>query len=297
MAVKKTQGNKVAEQAALFAEVDKKAPGVYAANREKEARVSGGRLPPGIEGGVAQFTDWVMAKTKDDRKTAYLTFTGVVKKPEELAGLQTRYTVWFEDSQDGKTKVADRVDEAMNMAKLLGAELPEGSFKDMPKALDVLKEDGPHFRFRTWQGKATKKYPNPKVKEEWLQSFEYDDDSVEEVVEDSTVTDEEVEETVEEETAEVAEEAVEEVAEETEGEEEVAETEETEEEVEEEVEEEKEFLPKIGDLFRYVPKGQTKPVEIEIKVVYAQKKLVTGVANATGKLYKMIPYDKLASAE
>jgi hypothetical protein len=49
-----------------------------------------------------------------------------------------------------------------------------------------LTEAGPTFRFRTWQGKVTEQYPDPKVNHEWRGVCEWTGDATEGAVEDET---------------------------------------------------------------------------------------------------------------
>jgi hypothetical protein len=101
-------------------------------------------------------------------------------------------------AQNGNvTSLRDHWDRVLNHLRLLGidtkevdptdiiAEETEGVYSSGP-VLEELVEAAPTFRFRTWQGKATDQYPNPRVNHEWRGACEYEGDATSEEVQDDT---------------------------------------------------------------------------------------------------------------
>lgn len=168
----KTEGT--SSVSASIATLKKLAPGAYKKNRDKPAEAKGRiDLPTGITRGVAQFTSYKFGKTKEgnNKGSLYLTLTGIVKRPEDCAGLRADKQMYFTPTKGTKERpgksVEDLVDEAMNQLKLLGADLEGTDWDDLGPILDGLVTEGPHFYFHTWKGEATKAYPNPRTRTEF----------------------------------------------------------------------------------------------------------------------------------
>lgn len=173
---------------------------------------SGGRLPPGIENGIAQLTQ---CKIGESEKNGELFFyaSGTVVKPKAMPdgtpieGLHTSVMRMLSDAKgkDGKVyRTADeQVEWVMNELRKLGADTSD--FKgpeDLLTICEALQEQKPFFRFRTWQGKATEQYPDPRTNETWCGTKGLDDfspDSDDGVVDNTGDGDEVPEEAAEEE--------------------------------------------------------------------------------------------------
>jgi len=184
-----------------------------------ETRVgSGGDLPAGIEQGIARLVSAKIGvyQSGPNEGEPFFMAAGTVLDPEtvtvvdpktkksrviHIRGLRT--TVGPEPICDTQTQagkaisLADHWDRILNWLRLLGidtkkveptdviTEESEGVFGTGP-LLEALAEAGPTFRFRTWSGKPTEQYPDPKVNHEWRGVCEWDGDATEGAVEDGT---------------------------------------------------------------------------------------------------------------
>ena len=190
---------------------------------------SGGDLPPGITGGIAQLAEckFDTYKKGEDIGEVFFYAAGIVITPTTLNGLhiQGLRTSIMEPVCATPSRKRKDVDEhvawIMNELGKLGAEMEAGD--DLETVVAALKDEAPYFSFRTWQGEPTDEYPNPRVNHQWGGIVEgYVPEDVE-GVEDATTNDD-----AEEEDAEEAEDAEEDEAEEDDAEEEDAEEDEDE---------------------------------------------------------------------
>jgi hypothetical protein len=96
----------------------------------------------------------------------------------------------------------DHIEWVQNELKKLGADLADTDLDDLETIVAALKDEKPHFRFRTWKGsKATDgpfKGVEPRVQHEWRGACEYVEDESNEEVIDGTEPAEEVAEEPEE---------------------------------------------------------------------------------------------------
>ena len=118
-------------------------------------------LPAGIEGGVAKlveckFTQIAAGKANAGKDMFYA--AGVVVSPAEvngvsLVGLRTQISEPLYDTPTRSRKtVEDHLEWVMNEMKKLGLDMSEFSPDDLEDMAATLKEQQPHFRFRTWSG-------------------------------------------------------------------------------------------------------------------------------------------------
>lgn len=230
--------------AGAISALKKKAPDAVKKAAGKEPKVSGGFLPGGINGGIAQYKTAVFStieKGKPDAGSQVVTIKGIVVSPESVAGqrikgkpanMQIRFVATKGGSEGGRKwegrSIQDRIDQFLDVLKLLTDSKMEGmNWDDVPEILETLEEEQPYFTFDTWQGQATKKYPNPRTslkitglaedfQEEEADEVDEspaDDDPLEEAEEDEEDT-EEGEEGEEEDTEETEEEGEDEEGEE-----------------------------------------------------------------------------------
>lgn len=272
-------------------------------HKDDETKISsGGDLPKDVIG-IAQLVECKFGQYENgDNKGEYFFYAaGVVKTPATFNGMPIkgmRTQIGPEpmcDTDRGSRKSLDEhVAWVMNEMRKLGAETADLDDGDLESLAAALKEAKPHFKFRTWQGQATKQYPNPRVNHSWegiMEDFESDEDDP---VVDETDDDEEEEEVEEEEVEE--EEAEEEESEEEESEEE-EEAEEEEEEAEEEEEEEDDWEPGKGEIYKYKPPKAKKHAEVEVLAVFKAKKTVKLKNIDDGKsIYPSVAWDELESA-
>lgn len=118
-------------------------------------------LPAGIEGGVAKLVECkfmqVAAGKQNAGKDMFLA-SGVVVSPAEvngisLVGLRTMISepLYATPTRSRKT-VEEHLEWVMNEMKKLGIDMSEMSLDDLEDVAETLKEQTPHFRFRTWAG-------------------------------------------------------------------------------------------------------------------------------------------------
>jgi hypothetical protein len=155
----------------------------------------GGSLPNGIENGVAQLVDiYFKEYEKGDMKGEIFFYAaGIVKAPSHqdgipIVGLRTSIMEPLCDTPGRSRKtVEDHWAWILNELRKLGLDTSEIEFDTVEDAVAALKEAGPHFRFRTWQGEPTAEYPNPRVNEQWRGVCDFEaefDDGVEDATEE-----------------------------------------------------------------------------------------------------------------
>lgn len=301
---------------------------------------TGGDLPAGISGGVARLVmcKFDTYKEGDNKGKPYFMAAGVVVSPKEfdgqiIEGLRTQIgpePLCDTPKSQGKRKtVGDRIAWVLNELRKLGVETEGVEIDDLDSIVEQLQEDGPHFRFRTWKGKATKQYPDPRTQHVWnglAEGYE-GGDSTADVIDNTDASEEEVEVEEEEEASEEEEVSLEELgaaaddgdsdaidqltelAESLEIDHESLETyamvaeaiaeaqeggEEEEEAEEEEEEESSEPLAK-GDVCHYKPPKGRKLIECEVTSVLTKAQTYTLKNLDDNKtIYKSVPWDAVS---
>lgn len=166
----------MAKQVAKSALAGKLAGKIKTNEVEVKLPAGGGRLPPGIENGVARLVDARIGTYGDDTKMAgepFLLMAGVVVNPDgsknpyfvpgpnntkvRVDGLRTQITEPLCDTPSRSRKtVQEHYDWCVNeVAKLLDKKPGEKFWidvDDMEGTLEALKEAAPYFKFRTWAG-------------------------------------------------------------------------------------------------------------------------------------------------
>lgn len=140
--------------------LDKELGGEFLNHKDDETKYGGGSdLPAGINGGVAQLVEAKIDEYKegDNKGKLYLMLAGVVKKPTEfqgvkIEGLRTQVMKkLFANNQDTKDQA---VAKALNEVRKMGGETAGlTKFSSIMAVLTALKEQAPHFRFRTYEYK------------------------------------------------------------------------------------------------------------------------------------------------
>lgn len=138
---------------------------------------TGGSLPAGIEDGIAQLTmcKFDIYKKGDNKGEYYFMAMGVVMEPVEHEGLriqgrQTRIgpeAICDTPQSNARPTLDDHVDWVLNEMRKLGVDTKDMGEDDLEVVAQGLEEAKPFFRFRTWKGKPTEQYPNPRVNEVW----------------------------------------------------------------------------------------------------------------------------------
>lgn len=167
----------------------------YSENREKDVEYDRGGELPVFDNGVAQLTDiYFKEYDKGENKgEPFFMAAGIIVEPKyvtvdgrkiDIEGRRTQIgpiPYCETENSKGETRtLAENEARILNeIKKLSGGELPE-EVEDLEEFVEELKEVGPYFKCRTWRGKATPKYPNPKTNHVWNGVIEdYDPDAVE----------------------------------------------------------------------------------------------------------------------
>lgn len=294
---------------------------------------SAGELPEGIEGGIARLVDCKFDTYKSGNNEGEYFFyaAAIVQSPKEhngirIEGLRTSIMEPLcETPGRRRESLEDHYLWVLNELKKLGLDMEDVSTEELETIVGVLKEEGPYIRFRTWKGKPTKEFPDPRVNHEWKGVCEWDEEEEEDeaVVDETEEEEEEEDEVADEEEGEIdydelatmadegdegAATAITEAADDqgidpneyetwkdvvaefnTEDEEE----EEAEEEEEDDDEEDEIEAPEKEDVYLYKPPKARKPVECEVTAVFAGKRTCNLKNTNDGKVYKGVAWDKL----
>jgi hypothetical protein len=290
----------------------------------------GGSLPSGIENGIAQLVECKFDQFKNGDNTGeyYFMAAGVMLAPTThdgvpIAGLRTQLgpePLCATPKSAGRKTVEEHIAWVLNEFRKLGVDTSGLTIDDLESTAEALKQEAPTFRVRTWKGKPTPQYPDPRVNEQWRGACEFDGE-VAPPVEDHTAAEPEA---VEEEAA-AEEEAVdltalgaaadggdgdaaaqlEELAnaagidpEKIESWAEVAAMLEGGEEAEAAPEEEEvveEAIPAKGEIWYYKPPKAKKAVECEISAVFEKSKKVNLKNLDSGEIINAIDFNKLSS--
>ncbi len=160
----------------------------------------GGELPAGIENGIAQIVEckFDIVKEGDSKGEYYFYAGGVVVSPKSIMtddgefpveGMRTSITEPLYDTPSRSRKtVDDHLAWILNELRKLGVDTSEVSLDNLEETAAAIKESGTTFRFRTWQGKATEEYPNPRVNHQWAGAVDYEVSSEEDVQEEAATT-------------------------------------------------------------------------------------------------------------
>jgi len=294
----------------------------------------GSDLPAGIEGGIAELVDCKFGEfqTGHNQGEPFFYAAGIVVSPKvhngiPITGLRTQIgpePICDTPKSFGKKKtMEDHLNWVLNELRKLGIDTSDIELDDLDEVVAALKKIGPRFRFRTWQGEANERFPNPRVQHDWRGMCE----TVEETEEDGGVDDQTEElpphgdpppddevpfndiasdadggdaEAIKKLTKFALENGVtQDQIDEAENWEDVAALAQKEEEEEEESEEESEstdvenWEPKKEEVYKYKPPRARKLVECEVTAVFAGKQTVNLKNLADHKIYKSINWDAL----
>lgn len=125
-----------------------------------------GRLPPGIEGGIAQLVDCkfdVIAPGKTGAGEYFFYAAGVVVSPTEftdkngnkhrIVGQRTSIMeVLYDTPSRSRKTVEDHYLWVLNELKKLGVDTSQTTVNDLEAIAAALKKSKPYFKFRTWAG-------------------------------------------------------------------------------------------------------------------------------------------------
>lgn len=167
----------------LAARLGNKLTEAHNKHKDDPIKADGGeRLPDGIEMGVAELDKigFGIFKDGDNKGKDYFMASAVVRLPKihngmDIEGLQTRLgpipLCDTPNSQGKKKTFDDHYNDMLQVLKKLGVDttaIGPGDLESTVAALQQMADEGEiHFRFRTWKGKPTAEFPNPRVNEVW----------------------------------------------------------------------------------------------------------------------------------
>jgi hypothetical protein len=147
---------------------------------------TGGNLPAGIEGGVAQLNECCfkqIAAGKTNAGEFMFYASGIVVAPQDhngvpIVGLRTQISEVVCDTPTRSRKTVDEhVEWILNEMRKLGLDTSDVSAENLEEAAAQLKEAAPFFRFRTWKGQPAKSGPykgkEPMTNHVWQGACEY----------------------------------------------------------------------------------------------------------------------------
>lgn len=151
----------------------------------------GGDLPAGIENGIAQLVECKFDQYKSgDLSGEYFFYAAaVVLAPSSIEILDEKTkksrTIKIEGRRTqigpepicdtpkkGRKTVGDHVAWVLNEMRKLGIDTKDMDVNDLEPTAAALKESGIKIQFRTWIGKPTTDFPNPRVNHEWQGAVE-----------------------------------------------------------------------------------------------------------------------------
>lgn len=140
----------------------------------------GGEAPAGIDNGVARLTECKVDiyKSGEFKGKWYFLASGVVVLPKEHDGLPCeglRTQIGPEPLCDtpkrtgekARKTAKDHYEWLLKALRTLGVNTKGLSFVQVEAAIAAVKKQKPYFMFRTWKGKPTKEFPNPRVNHSW----------------------------------------------------------------------------------------------------------------------------------
>jgi hypothetical protein len=177
----------------LLAKYSDKLRTAFEAHKGDETEFSSfGDLPPGITNGVAQVVTCKFDQYKSGEGLIgeyYFQAEAIVVSPRKHAGIRVagkRTRIGPEPlcntpQRKSRPTTDDHVQWILNEMRKMGADTEDMEPEDLEDTAQAIQEEQPYISFRTWQGKATDEYPNPRVNSEWNGVVEdFDPDSVEE---------------------------------------------------------------------------------------------------------------------
>lgn len=181
------QGKPMKSLSARFGDRLRKA---HDAAKDKEVKVNAGDLPAGIENGICQLTRCYFSEFKEGaiKGEPYLMATGIVVEPKEHAGKRVTFgpePVCDTPERSRKT-LEEHVEYIENFFKKAGADMSGIDAADaFETTAAALEEAKPFMRFRTWQGKPTPQFPDPKVNHDWGLAVDYTPGATDDVQDDT----------------------------------------------------------------------------------------------------------------
>jgi hypothetical protein len=174
----------------VLSALGKKAQASFDAHKNDQVELpSAGGLPAGLDDVIAKLVNIDFGVLPDDDPynpgKPYFSARGIVVEPEvvEIDGREkviknlstylNREILADTPDAPGKRRTFDQhFAYVLNHLRMLGIDTEELDFEDLEDACQELVDSGTYFRFRTWQGKPTEAYPNPRVNHEWMGEVE-----------------------------------------------------------------------------------------------------------------------------
>ena len=162
------------------------------AHKNDETKVSAGGDLPEVELGVAQLVECKIGiyKEGDNKGEFFCYMAGTVVSPKKvqladgswasIEGLRTQFGPEpLCDTKTAKGEIRDldsHIAKVLNEFRKLGINTADIGADDIEATCAALKEAMPYFKFRTWKGKPSKEYPNPRINHDWRGLTDYTPD-------------------------------------------------------------------------------------------------------------------------
>lgn len=165
-------------------------------------------LPAGIDSGVARIVEdglkigqyktgplkgkaYFMGMASVIMPKTFVTEDGVKVKTEgrfTQIGPEPLCDTLDRKGEKARRTIDDHVDWILKQLRTIGRDTSDIDDEDsLQEALDELNEEKPYIIFRTWKGKATKEFPNPRTNHQWVGLYDEEDlEDDDEDVEDET---------------------------------------------------------------------------------------------------------------
>lgn len=172
-----------------------------ASHKDDETKLpGGGRLPAGIEQGIARLVDCRFSQYKEGKQKGEYFFlaAGVVVSPSSftdkdgnvyaIEGERTQIMEPVCETPDKTRKIVDEhISWILNEMRKLGADTSGLTIENLEATAASIKEAAPHFKFRTWKGEkqTTGQYAGkePLTQEQWRGATDFDGGVVDDVAE------------------------------------------------------------------------------------------------------------------
>lgn len=177
-------------QGGVLSKVAQRMRQAHEAHKNDETEYSKfGELPEGLEGAIARLVEakFDVYKEGNNKGEPYFYAAGVVVTPDihvdkngtihRIEGLRTAIgPIPLCDTKNSKGEVTtldQHVARMYNELRKLGLPTATIAFDQLEPTVAKLKAIGPYFKFRTWKGKPTEQYPDPRVNHDWQGVIQY----------------------------------------------------------------------------------------------------------------------------
>ena len=184
-------------QSKLFTKLGQRLVKAHATHATAETTFSNfGDPPAGIDNGVARLVECKFDEYKegDNKGQPYFYAAGVIVSPKEHGGvpcdgLRVSIMCPLHDTPNRTSRKTfeDHLGWVYNELRKLGVDTTQLDPADLESTAEALKQSAPFFRFRTWKGKATPQFPDPRTNTDFCGAIpDYEPADADDGVDDGT---------------------------------------------------------------------------------------------------------------